>query len=169
MFEKLMLGVMTLFMTCEAFAVQLSPQEALSRMNNTQSQSKGIVSTNSAVQLAYTSSYKGINTYYVFNKDTNDGYIILSADDCMPAVLGVVDRGSFDINNIPDNMKWWLSQYDTSISSYASKGKKYVSSATITSSKRKLYLSTRDLLISLHTGPSNSYLKSFSPSIGLSS
>lgn len=130
MFEKLMLGVMTLFMTCEAFAVQLSPQEALSRMNNTQSQSKGIVSTNSAVQLAYTSSYKGINTYYVFNKDTNDGYIILSADDCMPAVLGVVDRGSFDINNIPDNMKWWLSQYDTSISSYASKGKKYVSSAT---------------------------------------
>ena len=130
MFEKLMLGVMTLFMTCEAFAVQLSPQEALSRMNNTQSQSKGIVSTNSAMQLAYTSSYKGINTYYVFNKDTNDGYIILSADDCMPAVLGVVDRGSFDINNIPDNMKWWLSQYDTSISSYASKGKKYVSSAT---------------------------------------
>ena len=99
-------------------------------MNNTKSLSKGFVSDKTPMQLAYTSSFNGNNTYYVFNKDNNEGYVILSADDCMPAVLGVVDNGSFDINNVPENMKWWLSQYDISISNYASKGKKYVSSAT---------------------------------------
>ena len=130
MFEKLTLGVMALFMACKVYAAQLSPQEALARMNNTQSQSKGFVSDKTPMQLAYTSSFNGNNTYYVFNKDDNEGYVILSADDCMPAVLGVVDHGNFDINNVPENMKWWLSQYDTSISDYASKGKKYVSSAT---------------------------------------
>ncbi len=130
MFEKLAFGAIALFMACKVFAVQLSPQEALARMNNTKSLSKGFVSDKTPMQLAYTSSFNGNNTYYVFNKDNNEGYVILSADDCMPAVLGVVDNGSFDINNVPENMKWWLSQYDISISNYASKGKKYVSSAT---------------------------------------
>ena len=130
MFEKLTFGAIALFMACKVYAAQLSPQEALARMNNTQSQSKGFVSDKTPMQLAYTSSFNGNNTYYVFNKDNNEGYVILSADDCMPAVLGVVDNGSFDINNVPENMKWWLSQYDISISNYASKGKKYVSSAT---------------------------------------
>ena len=130
MFEKLAFGAIALFMACKVFAVQLSPQEALARMNNTQSLSKGFVSDKTPMQLAYTSSFNGNNTYYVFNKDNNEGYVILSADDCMPAVLGVIDNGSFDINNVPENMKWWLSQYDISISNYASKGKKYVSSAT---------------------------------------
>ena len=130
MFEKLAFGTIALFMACKVFAVQLSPQEALARMNNTQSLSKGFVSDKTPMQLAYTSSFNGNNTYYVFNKDNNEGYVILSADDCMPAVLGVIDNGSFDINKVPENMKWWLSQYDISISNYASKGKKYVSSAT---------------------------------------
>ena len=130
MFEKLAFGAIALFMACKVFAVQLSPQEALARMNNTKSLSKGFVSDKTPMQLAYTSSFNGNNTYYVFNKDNNEGYVILSADDCMPAVLGVIDNGSFDINNVPENMKWWLSQYDISISNYASKGKKYVSSAT---------------------------------------
>ena len=130
MFEKLAFGAIALFMACKVFAVQLSPQEALARMNNTQSLSKGFVSDKTPMQLAYTSSFNGNNTYYVFNKDNNEGYVILSADDCMPAVLGVIDNGSFDINKVPENMKWWLSQYDISISNYASKGKKYVSSAT---------------------------------------
>ena len=62
--------------------------------------------------------------------ETTPTIVILSADDCMPPVLGVIDNGSFDINKVPENMKWWLSQYDISISNYASKGKKYVSSAT---------------------------------------
>lgn len=46
----------------------------------------------------------------------------------MPAVLGVVEGNSFDYDKLPDNMKWWLSQYDATISNYSAKGRKYVSS-----------------------------------------
>ncbi|MBR6919165.1 MAG: Spi family protease inhibitor [Bacteroidales bacterium] len=99
-------------------------------MNTTNSQAKGFATDKSSLQLTYTSTFNGNNTYYVFNKSNEEGYLILSADDCMPAVLGVVEGNSFDYDKLPDNMKWWLSQYDVSISNYSAKGRKYVSSST---------------------------------------
>lgn len=130
MHAKLILSAIALLMASEMFADQLTPEEALARMNTTKSQSKGFATDKSSLQLTYTSTFKGNNTYYVFNKGNEDGYLILSADDCMPAVLGVVEGNSFDYDKLPDNMKWWLSQYDVTISNYSAKGKKYVSSAT---------------------------------------
>ena len=130
MHAKLILSAMTLLMACETFAAQLTPQEALARMKTTKRQAKGGVTDQSSLQLTYTSTFNGNNTYYVFNKSNKEGYLILSADDCMPAVLGVVEGNSFDYDKLPDNMKWWLSQYDVSISSYSAKGRKYASSST---------------------------------------
>ena len=130
MHAKLILSAIALLMASEMFADQLTPEEALARMNTTKSQSKGFATDKSSLQLTYTSTFKGNNTYYVFNKGNEEGYLILSADDCMPAVLGVVEGNSFDYDKLPDNMKWWLSQYDATISNYSAKGKKYVSSAT---------------------------------------
>ena len=130
MYAKLTLSAIALLMACKTFAVQLTPEEALARMNTTNSQAKGFATDKSSLQLTYTSTFKGNNTYYVFNKSNEEGYLILSADDCMPAVLGVVEGNSFDYDKLPDNMKWWLSQYDASISNYSAKGKKYVSSST---------------------------------------
>lgn len=127
MYAKLMLCAVALFMACKVLAVQLTPQEALARMNSTKTHAKGVVSDDSSMQLVYTSTFKGNNTYYVFNKGNEDGFVILSADDSMPAVLADVEGASFDYDKIPENMKWWLSQYDYSIYSYATKGKKYVS------------------------------------------
>ena len=127
---KLILSAMALLMACKTFAVQLTPQEALARMNTTKSQAKGFATDKSSLHLTYTSTFNGNNTYYVFNKGNEKGFIILSADDCMPAVLGVVEGNDFDYDKLPDNMKWWLSQYDVSISNYSAKGRKYVSSST---------------------------------------
>ena len=118
MYAKLTLSAIALLMASEMFADQLTPEEALARMNTIKSQSKGFATDKSSLQLTYTSTFKGNNTYYVFNKINKEGYLILSADDCMPAVLGVVEGNSFDYDKLPDNMKWWLSQYDVSISSY---------------------------------------------------
>jgi hypothetical protein len=56
----------------------------------------------------------------------------------MPAVLGVVEGNSFDYDKLPDNMKWWLSQYDISISSYSANGKKYVSSSKAKKAKKDI-------------------------------
>ena len=138
MHAKLILSAIALLMASEMFADQLTPEEALARMNTTKSQSKGFATDKSSLQLTYTSTFKGNNTYYVFNKGNEEGYLILSADDCMPAVLGLVEGNSFDYDKLPDNMKWWLSQYDVSISSYSAKGRKYASSSTAKKAKKDI-------------------------------
>lgn len=49
--------------------------------------------------------------YYVFNAGNEQGYVIVSGDDRTPEILGYVDKGAFDINEIPENMKSWLQHY----------------------------------------------------------
>ena len=53
--------------------------------------------------------------YYIFNTTSNQGYIIASGDDRTTPILGYVDKGSFDPNNVPANMKAWLEGYDQQI------------------------------------------------------
>ena len=49
--------------------------------------------------------------YHVFNLGSNDGFVIVSGDDCIDDILGYADSGSFDAENIPDNLKAWLQGY----------------------------------------------------------
>jgi len=60
---------------------------------------------------------KATNTpsYYVFNTVGNKGYVIVSGDDRTTPVLGYVDNGNFDPNNLPANMKEWLRFYEQEI------------------------------------------------------
>lgn len=69
------------------------------------------------LQLAYTSSTPHGDAFYIFN-DPAGGFTIVSADDRLPAVLGFSDSGSFSAERIPDNMKWWLSEYDRQIDAF---------------------------------------------------
>lgn len=49
--------------------------------------------------------------YYVFNNGDNDGFVIVSGDDCTAPILGYADSGSFDASNMPENMRNWLNGY----------------------------------------------------------
>ena len=49
--------------------------------------------------------------YYVFNVENEGGYVFISGDDRTEQVLGFVDKGSFDPNNVPENMRSWLQFY----------------------------------------------------------
>ena len=68
--------------------------------------------------------------YYVFNAEGGNGYVIVSGDDRTPEILGYVDNGSFDEENIPDNMKSWLQLYVDQI--------KYLVDNNITVDKRAI-------------------------------
>ena len=64
------------------------------------------------VELAFT-QYQIDNTtpaVFVFNS-TNKGFVLVSAEDNARAVLGYSDEGTFDANNIPENMQFWLQMY----------------------------------------------------------
>ena len=55
--------------------------------------------------------------YYIFNTTGNQGYVIASGDDRTIPILGYIDHGSFDPNNVPINMQEWLDSYADQISS----------------------------------------------------
>lgn len=46
--------------------------------------------------------------FYAFNIGFNEGFVIVSGDDCAPMILGYADKGSFDWNEMPDNMAEWF-------------------------------------------------------------
>ena len=54
----------------------------------------------------------GKAAYYVFNAaQTGKGYVIVAADDRVPAILGYSDDGAFDAQEVPPAMQEWLDGY----------------------------------------------------------
>ncbi|MBO4718882.1 MAG: C10 family peptidase [Prevotella sp.] len=49
--------------------------------------------------------------YHVFNLGRNDGFVIVSGDDSADNILGYADSGTFDAENMPENLKAWLEGY----------------------------------------------------------
>ena len=50
-------------------------------------------------------------SYYVFDRGSNDGYVIVSGDDQTISILGYTDQGDFDYAALPPNMQEWLDGY----------------------------------------------------------
>lgn len=74
------------------------------------------------LKLAYTASEKDSqNSYYIFNRENQNGFIIISGDDRTTPILGYADSGSFDYNTIPDNFKYWLNCYQKAIGNLSDK------------------------------------------------
>lgn len=66
----------------------------------------------SRLSLAHTATTAtGEAHYYVFNITDAAGYVIIAGDDITTPVLGYSDNGSFDANNMPDGLKYWLGEY----------------------------------------------------------
>lgn len=53
--------------------------------------------------------------YYVFNVGDDGGFVIASGDDRTPAVLGYSDKGSMNLDSLPDNVRHWLGFYESLI------------------------------------------------------
>ncbi len=63
---------------------------------------------------------------YVFNIGQQEGFVIVSADDCTgELILGYADSGSIDADNMPDNMRSWLQGYADEISWMQQQGISY--------------------------------------------
>lgn len=54
--------------------------------------------------------------YYVFNVGEQQGFVVVSGDDRTPAILGYSDKGSFDADKLPANMRKLLEEYEWQIS-----------------------------------------------------
>lgn len=105
-----LLGVVFLLIAASigAEAAFLSPEQSLSRVesNGTIRRMPG----NARFTLAHTQKAAGESFLYVFNKGEN-GFIVTSADDRMPALLGYSDNGTFNLSEASPELIWWLGQY----------------------------------------------------------
>ncbi len=55
--------------------------------------------------------------YYIFNASEDKGFVIVSGDDRAKKILGYSDKGSFDCDNLPPQLKDLLGQYAKQIES----------------------------------------------------
>ena len=114
---------MASFMGIGAFAAPLTPDAALQRAQK-ESPAR-IRGGERSMSLAKTAVSKNTeNLYYIFNQGTNRGFVIVSADDRLPALLGYSDKGTFSESNAPENFKWWISEYARQIEWYLTEGYK---------------------------------------------
>ena len=64
-------------------------------------------------ELVYSSQTDEGTAFYVFNdkQEVNGGFVIVGGDEITRSIIGFSESGHFDPNNIPENLRWWLSQY----------------------------------------------------------
>ena len=57
-------------------------------------------------------------TFYIFAGSEGRGFVIVSADDCVPPILGYSTTTPFVTENMPDHIKGWLNGYERQIVYY---------------------------------------------------
>ena len=91
-----------------AFAEHVEPTRA-------QKAAKTFLSNNDvrSAQLTDVAQAAGFTNLYIFN--AHPGFVVMAADDCAKPILGYSFTDSFSDVDMPDNMRWWLQQYDDEI------------------------------------------------------
>ncbi len=68
-----------------------------------------------ATQLTDLSKIAGFPNLYIFT--ANEGFVVMSADDCVQPILGYSLTDIFDAKDMPENLRWWLQGYSDEIQS----------------------------------------------------
>lgn len=112
---KFFCGAMLMMMPFSVVnARHLTPEEALKRAEGKSTAMH--MPANLSYDLVYSETNEGQEFVYVFNKG-DKGFVVVSADDSMPALLGYSDNGGFDYEYAAPALKWWLRQYAEEASS----------------------------------------------------
>ncbi|MDR0536992.1 MAG: C10 family peptidase [Tannerellaceae bacterium] len=124
--KHLLLLFILLLMPFAAMAQNRSETDAMAIAKSFLSKKGGLLRSSTGqmndLRLAYTAksqlrSTAGNVYFYVFNRGTNDGFILVSADGRTKDILGYADEGTFDFNKLPDNFKYWLEFYESEFAS----------------------------------------------------
>ena len=112
---------LSILMLCSTIMMTAEPVGKQSALYTAQNYMLAKGKTIQSAQPSFKSTRKGAAQasddayYYVFNAGNDGGYVIVSGDDRTEPILGYVDHGSFDPENIPENMRSWLQGYSDEI------------------------------------------------------
>jgi len=105
--KKILLLLVCAFIGLSAQAENITEQEALQKAQQFMQNKR--FSKNSVFRARSKDATK--SAYYIFNAENRDGFVIVAGDNRMKDILGYSEKGSFDQENIPDNLKWLLDYY----------------------------------------------------------
>ena len=61
--------------------------------------------------LAYTAKTQETPDFYVFNQgDSQGGFVMVGGNARQPEILGYSTTGTFDMERVPDNFRWWMEE-----------------------------------------------------------
>ena len=104
-----------LFFIQAAFANPVSMHQAMQAAKTFLSEKNHVPSN--TLKLTHQKSFKETgddicqNRYYVFTNEGSEGFIIISGDDQGELVLGYSDEGEFSMDDMPENVRYWLDGY----------------------------------------------------------
>ena len=118
--KKLILLWVVLLLCSMGWAAPITPEQARQQAmafiaKNARMNKGGMLRAAQLPATLTTATANGQQPYYVFNIDNSRGFVMVSGDDRAPAILGYATNGTFDTNQIPDNMKAWLQEYERQI------------------------------------------------------
>ena len=105
--KKILLTLLAFMATVAMNAEQVSRQQALQKAQQFMP-GKQFGEARSFARSA--GSFEG-EPFYVFNDKDNQGFVIVSGDDRTTEILGYSETGTLDMEQMPDNLKWWLDSY----------------------------------------------------------
>ena len=105
--NKILLSLLAFMATIAVSAEQVTKQQALQKarqfMPDKQfAEGKAVASARGEASC---------DAFYVFNAEGNGGYVIVSGDDRTTEILGYSKTGNLDMDQLPENLKWWLDGY----------------------------------------------------------
>ena len=103
--KKLTFLLISLFFSLITFAGEVTEQEALQKAQKFM-QGRSFKQRN----LRRASAFQD-KSFYVFNAEGQNGFVIVSGDDRTIPILGYADQGSLDLEKLPKNAKVWLEGY----------------------------------------------------------
>jgi len=117
--KKYLTGIIALFISLTVFAAPRTAEQAAAlaaQFTNNQPQARHLhrtPRTAGEMRLVHQTNKPSSAepALYVFNRDNNGGFVIVSADDNAVTILGYADEGSFDAANMPSNVRFWLDYY----------------------------------------------------------
>lgn len=122
--KKLTFIIISLFISLISFAGEVTEQEALQKAQKFM-QGRSFKQRN----LRRASAFQD-KSFYVFNAEGHNGFVIVSGDDRTIPILGYADQGSLDLEKLPKNAKVWLDGYAKQIQA--------LGDASITTSPRRV-------------------------------
>lgn len=111
-YKKLFVCCVALFMVLSASADPITREQAQRKATEflkTRAGAQTLVPVTNQKKLApRRAGTAQAEPYYAFNRGQGQGYVLVAGDDKIETVLGYTDKGEFDYQALPDNMRSWL-------------------------------------------------------------